>query len=312
MEEEILRQAMITVSNPSNILFSTLMTRLFSSQQPDFSYEFHLTSNFSPSECLLKSRIASVIIECCKRHGAIQFDSPLFIPKSTLIHQNNSVLLLDEMGVVLELPYDLTFPFARFVAKNRITRLRRYSFAKVYRKHNILNKCREIYECDFDIVSPRSNSSLVSMSYLSEVMKLVVEIIEYFGNSLGPFYLRVNHVQLFDAILVLCGVEKSEFSTVRSVMSTSSFKYSWSQIAAKLKEKTNLNQTCIESLSLYFRTINQLPVMEKILEKLEPLVKKSKIARDACIDLKYLLRHLRTLGLADKRFCETKIKDRIS
>lgn len=36
-------------------------------------------------------------------------------------------LMLDERGNILSLPFDLTMPFARFIAHNGITNLRRYS-----------------------------------------------------------------------------------------------------------------------------------------------------------------------------------------
>jgi hypothetical protein len=50
--------------------------------------------------------------------------------------------------------YDLTVPFARFVALNGIGAIKRYHVGKVYRRDNPAierGRFREFYQCDFDI-----------------------------------------------------------------------------------------------------------------------------------------------------------------
>lgn len=96
--------------------------------------------------------------------------------------------LEDQGGEILSLRYDLTVPFARYVAQNKISNISRYHIARVYRRdnpamtrgeincstlillilwsllsaHNIqiqtcidmhllLGRYREFYQCDFDI-----------------------------------------------------------------------------------------------------------------------------------------------------------------
>lgn len=50
--------------------------------------------------------------------------------------------------------YDLTVPFARYVAMNGIGNIKRYHIGKVYRRDNPQmnrGRFREFYQCDFDI-----------------------------------------------------------------------------------------------------------------------------------------------------------------
>lgn len=55
-------------------------------------------------------------------------------------------------GELSSLRYDLTVPFARYVAMNGITSFKRYQIAKVYRRDNpSKGRYREFYQCDFDI-----------------------------------------------------------------------------------------------------------------------------------------------------------------
>ena len=55
---------------------------------------------------------------------------------------------------VVECRYDLTVPFARYVAQNAISNIKRYHIAKVYRRDQpqmTKGRFREFYQCDLDI-----------------------------------------------------------------------------------------------------------------------------------------------------------------
>ena len=57
-------------------------------------------------------------------------------------------------GEILSLRYDLTVPFARYVALHGVSQIKRYHMAKVYRRDNPQmnrGRFREFMQCDFDI-----------------------------------------------------------------------------------------------------------------------------------------------------------------
>lgn len=63
--------------------------------------------------------------------------------------------LKDQGGEILSLRYDLTVPFARYLAMNKITNIKRYHIAKVYRRDNpsiTRGRYREFYQCVSDIL----------------------------------------------------------------------------------------------------------------------------------------------------------------
>ena len=62
-------------------------------------------------------------------------------------------VFVDKSGELVSLPYNLTLGFARFLALNNITRLRRYTIGRVYRQNPTGGHPREVYECDFDVVT---------------------------------------------------------------------------------------------------------------------------------------------------------------
>lgn len=58
--------------------------------------------------------------------------------------------LKDQGGEILALRYDLTVPFARYLAMNKILTIKRYHIAKVYRRDNpatTRGRYREFYQC---------------------------------------------------------------------------------------------------------------------------------------------------------------------
>lgn len=112
----------------------------------------------------VKERVFNKVITCFKRHGAETIDTPVFELKQTLTEKygEDSKLIFDlanQGGEILSLRYDLTVPFARYLAMNKITNFKRYQFGKVYRRDNpsmTKGRYREFYQCDFDIAGQYS------------------------------------------------------------------------------------------------------------------------------------------------------------
>ena len=81
---------------------------------------------------------------------------------------------------MLSLRYDLTVPFARFMATHNLTKLKRFQIGKVYRRDQPNNKggrFREFYQCDFDIAG-------ASLPMLADA-----EVLKVFSELLGNFKL---------------------------------------------------------------------------------------------------------------------------
>ena len=72
------------------------------------------------------------------------------------------------------LRYDLTVPFARYLATKKLTSMRRYHIAKVYRRDNpARGRYREFFQCDFD------NAGQYDVMVPDfEVLKVLTEILD--------------------------------------------------------------------------------------------------------------------------------------
>ncbi|OIV94122.1 hypothetical protein TanjilG_29222 [Lupinus angustifolius] len=118
------------------------------------------TRDFAKEQMTIRKKAFSIIEGIFERHGATALDTPVFELRETLTgkYGEDSKLiydLADQGRELLSLRYDLTVPFARFMAMNGLTSLKRYQIAKVYRRDNpSKGRYREFYQCDFDIAGP--------------------------------------------------------------------------------------------------------------------------------------------------------------
>lgn len=84
--------------------------------------------------------------------------------------------LADQGGEILSLRYDLTVPFARYLAMNKISTIKRYHIAKVYRRDNpamTKGRYREFFQCVSVPVTILWVHLGVCSSQLTEVFPLI-------------------------------------------------------------------------------------------------------------------------------------------
>lgn len=321
IEEEILKEALAKVANPSTTIFSTLLNRLFSlppDKQYDLGYEYHVANPLMDHESVTRDQICAHLVKVCKKHGGLHIETPHLVPKNSIYPSSINCHLLDDTGTILSLNSDLTLPFARHIARNKITNMKRYNIGRVYRKHFNGGKPRELLEMSFDIVFPNllngsTSSLLMSMSYDAEVLKVLTEALDGLQPQIGRYYIRVNHTSLFDGILTLCGVEQKNFPQVRAAISNLSKKAAtiqnsnaspqlsaWNAIAVKLVSENFATKEAVEAMRLYFVEISAISDLLDSMAVLEPLVKKSKLARDSFLEFKFLVRHLQSMKIANR------------
>ncbi|XP_021961327.1 histidine--tRNA ligase, cytoplasmic isoform X2 [Folsomia candida] len=175
------------------------------------------TRDYSPQQMAIRESVLATIIQCFKRHGAENIDTPVFELKDVLTgkYGEDSKLiydLKDQGGEILSLRYDLTVPFARYLAMSKISSIKRYHIAKVYRRDNpamTRGRFREFYQCDFDIAGAYD-----PMLPDAECIKMVEEILN--ALQIGEFQIKINHRQILDGVFELCGVPLEKFREICS------------------------------------------------------------------------------------------------
>lgn len=103
----------------------------------------------------LRKNVLNKVVSVFEKHGAEAIDTPVFERKELLTGQYGEESKLvydlnDQGGELLSLRYDLTVPFVRYLAMNRIDTLKRYQIGKVYRRDKPAKgrgRFREFMQC---------------------------------------------------------------------------------------------------------------------------------------------------------------------
>nr|XP_056718476.1 histidine--tRNA ligase, cytoplasmic isoform X2 [Euleptes europaea] len=244
----------------------------------------------------IREEIFGTIISCFKRHGAVTIDTPVFELKDLLSdsHWDGSKLvydLKDQGGEVLSLRYDLTVPFARYLAMNKITNIKRYHIAKVYRRDNpamTRGRYREFYQCDFDIAGQYD-----PMIPDAECLKIVHEILS--ALQLGDFLIKVNDRRILDGMFAVCGVPDSKFRTICSTVDKLD-KMTWEDVKSEMVGEKGLSPEVADHIGEYVRLHGGLSLIEELLQ--DPKLSQNKLAREGLGDMKLLFEYLILFGIS--------------
>jgi histidyl-tRNA synthetase len=208
------------------------------------------TRDFSPVDMKIREKAFHLIEACFKTHGAVALDTPVFELKETLMgkYGEDSKLIYelnDQGGQLLALRYDLTVPFARYLAMNNIKQMKRYHIAKVYRRDNpAMNRgrFREFYQCDFDIAG-QYETRLPDAECLSMIGEILSNL------NIGSFTIKVSHRKLLDGLLAYCGVPTDKVRTICSAVDKLD-KTPWPEVKTEMIEK-GLDAACADKIGRY-------------------------------------------------------------
>ncbi|XP_040297699.1 histidine--tRNA ligase, cytoplasmic-like isoform X1 [Bufo bufo] len=254
------------------------------------------THDADPKQMALREKVFSIVLNCFKRHGAEGIDTPVFELKETLIgkYGEDSKLiydLKDQGGEQLSLRYDLTVPFARYLAMNKISHIKRYQISKVYRRDNPgSGRYREFYQCDFDIAGHYD-----PLLPDAECLKIMYEILSEL--ELGGFLIKVNDRRLLYGILLTCGVPDAKFRTVCTSIDKLG-KVPWDKVKSEMIEDKGLSPETVDRVGEYIRLNGGLALLEHLWD--DSVVSQNSVAMEALKDLKLLHNYLEIFGVADK------------
>ncbi|XP_065059389.1 histidine--tRNA ligase, cytoplasmic-like isoform X1 [Rhopilema esculentum] len=256
------------------------------------------TRDYNQMQMAIREKVFKIIVNCFHRHGAKQIDTPVFELKETLTgkYGEDSKLiydLKDQGGELLSLRYDLTVPFARYVAMNKIDKIKRFHIARVYRRDNpamTKGRYREFYQCDFDIAGQYD-----AMIPDAECVKVAVEILS--SLDIGDFLVKVNHRKILDGIFAVCGVPEEKFRTICSAVDKLD-KSPWEEVEKEMVHEKGLPKDVADRIGLYVKRKGLKDLVE-VLEQ-DDVFMKNKHAQQGLADMKLLLEYLEIFNVSDK------------
>ncbi|KAK3310164.1 uncharacterized protein B0T15DRAFT_488853 [Chaetomium strumarium] len=224
------------------------------------------TRDWSGSDMVLREKIFKTITDVFKRHGGITIDTPVFELKEILAgkYGEDSKLiydLADQGGELCSLRYDLTVPFARYLAMNKdVTQIKRYHIAKVYRRDQPAVKkgrMREFYQCDFDIAGVYD-----PMIPDAEIIRIVNEVFEGLGWQ-GKYTIKLNSRKILDGLFQVCGVPDNLIRPISSAVDKLD-KMPWADVRKEMVDEKGLAPEAADKIGQYVVLKGQRDLLEKL------------------------------------------------
>ncbi|XP_020012735.1 histidine--tRNA ligase, mitochondrial isoform X2 [Castor canadensis] len=223
------------------------------------------TRDHSPQQIVVREKILDMVVSCFKRHGAKGLDTPAFELKEMLTEkcgENFGLIydLKDQGGELLSLRYDLTVPFARYLAMNKLKKMKRYQVGKVWRRESptiAQGRYREFCQCDFDIAG-----QFDPMIPDAECLKIICEILS--GLQLGDFLIKM----------------------------------SWKDVRHEMVAKKGLAPEVADQIGDYVKCHGGISLVEQMFQ--DPRLSQNKQALEGLTDLKLLFEYLTLFGISEK------------
>jgi len=244
IEDETIRQALQGLTDERSPYYQKMMSALFaqtpSKQVKDFTWDMaaagggHLST---VNDLLLQSTVKEKLCTIFRRHGAVESQRQILFPRSSYYINSNVVQLLDASGTLVQLPYDLTLPHARSLAKQPALAEKSFAFGNVYRDVFTGGAPRSNGEVDFDIVSYDTKDLALKEA---EVIKVIDEIVDEFpplASSQVCFHL--SHSDLLELVMEFSRISIPQRPAVKEILSKLNIHdWTWQKIRNELRSPT--------------------------------------------------------------------------
>ncbi|MDC7124182.1 MAG: histidine--tRNA ligase [Spirochaetales bacterium] len=222
--------------------------------------------DFLPETEISRKEIQTTLENTFKSFGMVPIDTPILEYTEVLLGKGSGetdkqIYRFQDHGKRdVAMRFDLTVPFARFMAanlNNLYLPFKRYHISKVWRGENTQRgRYREFTQCDFDIVgvdSPEADFEILSIMYESLTALGIPDI-----------HIHISHRGIFNAFLEYLGVKENSAEILRIVDKLA--KIGEEKVLEQLEELTNK-----EKASKILEYISADGSFDEILSKLEEL-----------------------------------------
>lgn len=271
------------------------------------------TRDADPEAMAVRESAFSLVSSVFQRHGAVSIDTPVFERREVLQNKygEDSKLIYDladdmtsDSGEKLSLRYDLSVPFARYVATNNLRAIKRYQIGKVYRRDKPAidrGRYREFYQCDFDIAGdyPPMVADAEVLRVMVELFEMLCAQSEHHAKYLDSFKIKLSHRAILDAVLRVCGVPEDSLRAICSAVDKLD-KLSWEDVRAEMVVEKGLDPVAADKIGMYVKWKG--PCRE-VLAKLrdDPEVSNASDAASAALsEMELLCDYMEAMGGAER------------
>lgn len=268
------------------------------------------TRDIGPVSMSVREAAFSVIKSVFLRHGAVAIDTPVFELREVLQNKygEDSKLIYDlsddmtsDTGEKLSLRYDLSVPFARYIASNNVRNIKRYQIAKVYRRDRPAmerGRFREFYQCDFDIAGayPAMVPDAEVITVLCEMFDALAGVSKFHERYIGTYRIKLSSREILDTVFRVSGVPDNLLRTICSAVDKLD-KESWETVRAEMLEK-GLEEAAADKVGGYMDFVGK---PREVLERLRADAAVAEACPKALDGMELLFDYLECMGDAIDR-----------
>lgn len=247
-------------------------------------------TDYSPREQYIRNYISDTLKKVFEKYGFKPLQTPILCYYDLLAlkyDEENDILkevykVIDQGNRNLALRYDLTVPFAKYIALNQNTKLpfKRYEIGEVFRNGPVkLGRDREFIQCDVDSVG--IEGQLVE----AEFVALYVEAYNQLGIDV---IIKYNNRKFLSGIIIEAGIPEELVTDTITVIDK--FEKLTKQELEKEFEKIGLKNEQIDKLFMY---------LNMQADELTKLSDKNDILKQGVEELNTLKSYIEKLGLLD-------------
>ncbi|EFW99420.1 histidyl-tRNA mitochondrial precursor [Grosmannia clavigera kw1407] len=223
-----------------------------------------------------KAEILATIRRVFEDVGGVELDTPVFERRDALAGKYGEegarliYDLADQGGELCSLRYDLTVPFARWLAMNPTVRqIQRFQIGKVYRRDQpalARGRLREFWQCDFDIAG-RAHDRMMSDA---KILGILVRVLSRLGlagladNRNSVIVIKLNHRRILDGIFAVAGVPEPLLRPISAAVDKLD-KLPWADVRREMLGK-GLSADVADRLGHYVQQAGTLQEMLPILQ----------------------------------------------
>lgn len=247
-------------------------------------------ADYSPREQIIRNYISDTLRKVFEKYGFKPLQTPILCYYDLLAlkyDEENDILkevykVTDQGNRNLALRYDLTVPFAKYIAINQNTKLpfKRYEIGEVFRNGPVkLGRDREFIQCDVDSVG--IEGQLVEAEFIA----LYVEAYQNLGIDIT---IKYNNRKFLSGIIIEIGISEELITDTITIIDK--FEKLTEQEIEKEFKKIGLNSEQIEKLFMY---------LNMNVDKLKNIKGKNELLLEGIKELETLKNYIEKLGLIE-------------
>lgn len=211
----------------------------------------------SGSDNLIFDRMVDQLRQIFRRHGALEdiCDTNVLFPKLPFYTRENVYEILDKSGSLLQLPYDLTLPLARYLSKTNVPFAKSFKNGFVYRPGRRPGLMPDKYSAvTFDIAT---HDPMMKPIHDAECLKVADEIVRQFPKKLKKLgetaiIIIINHSDIINSIINFLfenvGIDERKRAEVIGILSQLGIETEPEEVRRSLREDARVPHTVTKDL----------------------------------------------------------------